>query len=54
MQIRSFNHFNHCYELRSSWCIGINWDRHDEDVNVPLEQKFASERLLGSLIYLYD
>jgi FdhD protein len=54
LQIRSFEHFDHWHELRSSGCIGINWERHDEDLTVPLEQKFRVEVLLDSLKYLYD
>jgi FdhD protein len=54
LQIRSFEHFNVWHELRSSGCIGINWERRDEDVTVPLEQTFSIEVLLGSLHYLYD
>lgn len=54
LQIRSFEHFNLWHELRSSGCIGINWDRRDEEVRVPLTQTFRIEVLLGSLQYLYD
>jgi FdhD protein len=54
LQIRSFDHFNLWHELRSSGCIGINRDKRDEGITVPLEQMFGSEVLLGSLNYLYD
>ncbi len=54
LQVRSFEHFNHWYELRSSGCIGINWERHDEDLSVPLEQTFPIGVLLDSMQYLYD
>jgi FdhD protein len=54
LQIRSFEHFDLWHELRSSGCVGINWDRHDEDVSLPREQTFSSSILLDSMKYLYD
>jgi FdhD protein len=54
LQIRSFDHFNLWHELRSSGCIGINWERHDEDVKLPIQQKFKVDVLLESMKYLYD
>ncbi len=54
LQIRSFDHFSHWYELRSSGCIGINWERRDEDVTVPTEQTFSISVLLESMKFLYD
>jgi len=54
VQIRSFEHFDLWHELRSSGCVGINWDRHDEDVRLPLEQTFRGSVLLDSMKYLYD
>ncbi|MEZ4599396.1 MAG: formate dehydrogenase accessory sulfurtransferase FdhD [Syntrophotaleaceae bacterium] len=53
LEIRSFEHFDHWHELRSSgW--EINWDRPDEDVTVPLQQTFRIEVLLDSMRHLYD
>jgi FdhD protein len=54
LQIRSFDHFNLWHELRSSGCIGINWERRDEDVTVPTEQTFSISVLLESMKFLYD
>jgi len=54
LQIRSFEQFDVWHELRSSGCVGINWDRHDEDVRLPLEQTFRGSVLLDSMRYLYD
>ncbi len=54
LQIRSFERFDHWHELRSSGCIGINWQRRDEDVTVPIGQTFGIEVLLESMQYLYD
>ena len=54
LQIRSFEHFNIWHELRSSGCVGINWDTRDENVHLPLEQTFSSKILLESMKYLYD
>ncbi len=54
LQIRSSEQLNLWHELRSSGCIGINWAGRDEDVSVPLEQKFRVNILLESLRYLYD
>jgi FdhD protein len=54
VDIRSFEHFDHWHELRSSGCVGINWDRQDENVTVPLGQTFRIEVLLDSMQYLYD
>lgn len=54
LQIRSFEHFDLWHELRSSGCIGINWDRRDEGVLVPLKQTFSIDVVLGSIKYLYD
>ncbi|MHC1698734.1 MAG: formate dehydrogenase accessory sulfurtransferase FdhD [Geobacteraceae bacterium] len=54
LQIRSFEHFNIWHEIRSSGCVGINWDTRDEDVHLPLEQTFSSKVLLESMKYLYD
>jgi FdhD protein len=54
LQIRSFEHFNLWHEIRSSGCVGINWDTRDEDVHLPLEQTFSSKILLESMKYLYD
>lgn len=54
LKIRSFEHFDLWYELRSSGCIGINWDKRDDDVKLPIAQKFKADVLLDSMKYLYD
>jgi FdhD protein len=54
LKIRSFNHFNHWYELRSSGCIGLNWDKRDDDLNLPVKQAFGIDILLDSIKFLYD
>jgi FdhD protein len=52
VKIRNFEHFDLWYELRSSGCIGINWESRDEDVFLPVAQKFAIGVLLDSVKYL--
>jgi FdhD protein len=54
MKIRSFEHFDLWYELRSSGCIGVNWERRDDNVSLPVDQKFAIGTILDSLKYLYS
>ena len=54
LKIRSFDHFDLWYELRSSGCIGVNWDKRDEDVYLPISQTFRIDVLLDSMKYLYD
>jgi len=54
LQIKSFDHFNLWYELRSSGCIGLNWDKRDDDVNLPVRRKFRIDVLLDSVKHLYD
>jgi FdhD protein len=54
LKIRSFEHFNLWYELRSSGCIGVNWDKKDEEVKLKVEQSFRVDVLLDSVRYLYD
>jgi FdhD protein len=54
LKIRSFEHFDLWYELRSSGCIGVNWDKRDEDVTLPVSQTFRVDVLLDSMKYLYD
>ncbi len=54
VKIRNFEHFDLWYELRSSGCIGINWENRDEDLFLPLEQKFGICVVLDSLKYLYS
>lgn len=54
LKIRSFEHFDLWYELRSSGCIGVNWEKRDEDVTLPIDQKFEAGVLLDSMKYLYD
>jgi FdhD protein len=53
-RIKSFEHFNLWYELRSSGCIGINWEHRDEDLYLPIVQKFGINMILDSLRYLYS
>jgi FdhD protein len=54
LKIRSFQHFDLWYELRSSGCIGVNWDKRDEDVHLPISQTFKIDVLLDSMKYLAD
>jgi FdhD protein len=52
LKIRSFEHFDLWYELRSSGCIGVNWEKRDEDVTIPVIQTFPAGIVLDSLKYL--
>jgi FdhD protein len=52
VKIGNFEHFDLWYELRSSGCIGINWEHRDEDLFLPLSQKFRVGAVLDSLKYL--
>lgn len=54
VKIKNFEHFDLWYELRSSGCIGINWENRDEDLFLPVEQKFRIGIILDSLKYLYS
>jgi len=54
LKVKSFEHFNLWYELRSSGCIGVNWDKKDEEVRLKVEQTFRTGVLLDSVRYLYD
>jgi FdhD protein len=54
VKIKSFEHFNLWYELRSSGCIGINWEHRDEDLFLPVEQTFGIGVILDSLKFLYS
>ncbi len=54
LKIRSFEHFDLWYELRSSGCIGVNWERRDDGVSLPVDTKFEIGVLLDSLKYLYS
>lgn len=54
LKVRSFDHFDLWYELRSSGCIGVNWEKRDEDLNIPVVQTFRIDVLLDSMKYLYD
>ncbi|HTY91442.1 MAG TPA: formate dehydrogenase accessory sulfurtransferase FdhD [Methanocella sp.] len=54
VKIKNFEHFDLWYELRSSGCIGINWENRDEDLFLKVEQKFAIGVILDSLKYLYS
>jgi FdhD protein len=49
LKIRSFEHFDLWYELRSSGCIGVNWERRDDNVSLPVRQKFKIDVILDSL-----
>jgi FdhD protein len=53
LKIRSFEHFDLWYELRSSGCIGVNWEHRDDNVKLPVDQKFAIGAILDSLKYLH-
>jgi FdhD protein len=54
LKIRSFEHFDLWYELRSSGCIGVNWERRDDNVSLPVRQKFKIDVILDSLKYLFS
>ncbi len=54
MKIRSFEHFDLWYELRSSGCIGVNWEGRDQDIRLPVGQQFRIGTILDSLRYLYS
>jgi FdhD protein len=54
VKIKNFEHFDLWYELRSSGCIGINWEHRDEDLFLPVGQKFNIDVILDSLKYLYS
>ncbi|MBP1752783.1 MAG: fdhD [Geobacteraceae bacterium] len=54
LKIRSFKHFDLWHELRSSGCIGVNWEKRDDDVILPVKQTFRIEVLLDSMKNLYD
>ena len=52
VKIKSFEHFDLWYELRSSGCIGLNWEHRDEGLFLPVGQKFGIGVILDSLKYL--
>jgi FdhD protein len=52
VKIKNFERFDPWYELRSSGCIGISWERRDEGIFLPVEQTFGIGVLLDSLRYL--
>ena len=52
LKIRSFEHFDLWYELRSSGCIGVNWEHRDDNVALPVDQTFRIGTVLDSLRYL--
>lgn len=52
LKIRSFDHFDLWYELRSSGCIGVNWEHRDDNVSIPVAQKFPIGAILDSVEYL--
>ena len=52
LKIRSFEHFDLWYELRSSGCIGVNWEHRDDNVSLPVARKFPIGAILDSVRYL--
>ena len=54
LTIRSFEHFDVWYELRSSGCIGLSWEKRDDDIAAPSNQTFSIAILLDSMKHLYD
>jgi FdhD protein len=54
VKVKDFERFSLWYELRSSGCIGLNWEHRDEDLFLPLEQRFGIGAILDSLGYLYS
>ncbi len=54
VKLKNFEHFDLWYELRSSGCIGINWENRDEDIYLPIGQKFSIGVILDSMKYLYS
>jgi FdhD protein len=54
LKVRSFEHFDLWYELRSSGCIGVNWERRDDNISLPVGQKFGIDVILDSLKYLFS
>jgi len=54
VKIKNFEHFDLWYELRSSGCIGINWEMRDEDIFLPVDQTFNISIVLDSMKYLYS
>jgi FdhD protein len=54
LKVRSFEHFDLWYELRSSGCIGVNWEGRDQDISLPIGQKFRVGTVLDSLRYLFS
>jgi len=52
LKVRSFEHFDLWYELRSSGCIGVNWERRDDNVRLPPGPQFQIGVLLDSMRYL--
>jgi FdhD protein len=54
LKIRSFGHFDLWYELRSSGCIGVNWERQDDSISLPVDQKFDAGVIMDSMKYLFS
>ncbi len=54
LKIRSFDHFKHWHELRSSGCIGLNWDKRDDNLKLPVKQIFGIDVLLDSIRFLRE
>lgn len=54
VSVRSFDHFDLWYELRSSGCIGIHWEQRDDDITLPVSQLFPVKSVLESVKYLYS
>lgn len=54
MTIRSFDQFSVWHELRSSGCVGINWENRDDDIILPVVRRFPIGVVLASVGHLYD
>lgn len=54
VQVKSFEHFDLWYELRSSGCIGISWGQREDDIVLPVDQKFGIGVILDSISYLFS
>jgi FdhD protein len=54
VKVRSFERFDGWFELRSSGCVGVNWDKRDDGTFVPVRQVFRAAVLLDGMEYLYD
>jgi FdhD protein len=54
LKVRSLERAGLRHELRSSGCIGLDWDKRDDDVHVPIRRKFRVDVLLDGIRHLYD